>query len=251
MSVKRSRFSDANWFRIGPQEIIVGGTGGIGSWASLFLARIGHTLYLFDDDNIEEVNMAGQLYKASQIGKNKAIATKDNIYEFSGNTNVEVMGRYVPESPTSPIVFSCFDNMKARKLMFEKWASQEDRELFVDGRMLAETGMVFLVQKGQEEAYRRELFEDSEVEDAPCSFKATSHCGAFIGSLMVSGLNNYLNNKFMEFEASIVQFRTDFELPLFTLMEVSESPNLIITNDKPEESIKSEEPEVAAAPIVG
>lgn len=68
--------------------------------------------------------------------------------------------------------------------------------------------------------YRAELFEDSEVEDAPCSFKATSHCGGFIASMMVAGLNNYLTNKQAGIEIRIVQFRTDFEMPLMTLEEV-------------------------------
>lgn len=222
---KKARFSDADWYTIGPQEIIVGGTGGIGSWVALFLARIGHDLYLYDDDSIDETNMAGQLYKLSQIGKNKAEATKDNIFDFTGNTNVEILGRYTPNSLSAPIVVSCFDNMAARKLMFEKWAAQEEREVFIDGRMLAETGMVYCVVKGQEDEYRKDLFEDSEVEEAPCSFKATSHCGAFIASLMVSNLNNYLANKKVGIEIRITQFRTDFELPLMSVAEFKQSQN--------------------------
>ena len=131
---KKVRFSDAKWFQAGPKDIIIGGTGGIGSWVALFLSRIGHNLYLFDNDTVEEVNMAGQLYKTTQIGINKADATKSNIFEFCGATNVETLGLYSESSETSPIVFSCFDNMAARKLMFEKWKAQEDRVCFVDGR---------------------------------------------------------------------------------------------------------------------
>src|SRR6218665_1394613 len=117
--------------------------------------------------------------------------------------------------------------------------------------MLAETGMIFIVQKGEEDKYRRELFEDSEVEDAPCSFKATSHCGAFIGSVMVAGLNNYLNNKFLKFDASIVQFRTDFELSLFTLVEMIESQNTTITDDKLKESTEPQESDRTEPSLVG
>lgn len=218
---KKTRFQDAFWFQIGPQDIIIGGTGGIGSWVSLFLGRIGHNLYLFDNDTIDQSNMAGQFYTLKQVGKNKAEATAENIQNFCGiETEVEVFSLYDEDSPTSPIVMSCFDNMAARKLMFEKWAAEESREVFIDGRMLAETGMVFLVQKGQEDQYRAELFDDSEVEDAPCSFKATSHCGALIGSLMTSLLNNYLTNKQIGSEVAETPFRFDFELPLFNMKEV-------------------------------
>lgn len=233
---KKARFSDADW--LDPQEIIIGGVGGIGSWVALFLARIGHELYLFDDDEIDETNMAGQLYQISQIGLNKAQATKINILAFTGNYNVEVLGRYTKDSLVAPIVFSCFDNMAARKLMFEKWAEQENREVFIDGRMLAETGMIYCVLKGQEDDYRAELFDDSEVSEAPCSFKATSHCGAFIGSVMVSNLNNYLTNKKLGAEIRVTQFRTDFELPMIMLTEfvkpINTEENVVSTEVKSE-----------------
>jgi len=217
---KQVRFSDAAWYRAGAQDIIIGGAGGIGSWLSLFLGRIGHNLYLFDNDTIEEVNMAGQLYSVNQIGKNKAAAIAETIYAFSGNSNVETLGLYTEESEISPIMFSAFDNMKARKTMFSNWMKQEDREVFIDGRVLAEVGMVFCVQKGQEEEYIKYLFDDSEIEEAPCSFKATSHCGALIASLMTAVFNNYLANRFLEMEVRQVNFKTDFELPSLNFQEM-------------------------------
>lgn len=215
---RKVRFQGADWFTAGPQEIVIGGAGGIGSWVAMFLGRIGHELHIFDNDTIDTSNMAGQLYSTKQIGVNKAEATANNVQEFCGITP-EIYGLYDENSVTSPIVFSCFDNMKARKLMFEKWAEQEDREVFVDGRMLAEVGMVYIVQKGQEDMYRATLFSDDEIQEAPCSYKATSHCGAFIATLMVSNFNNYLTNKVLGDEFRIVQFQTDFELPLLTVTE--------------------------------
>lgn len=134
VNTRQSRFSDAAWYQAGPQSIIIGGAGGIGSWVSLFLGRIGHELYIYDDDIIDETNMAGQLYSTMQIGLNKAEATAYNVFAFCG-TKPSVLGRYTEEDGfANPIMFSCFDNMAARKLMFEKWAAQEDREVFVDGR---------------------------------------------------------------------------------------------------------------------
>lgn len=214
-NTKHGRFKDAKWYDGNPLDIIVGGAGGIGSWASLFLARIGHNLYIFDNDTIDESNMAGQLYQVNQIGINKAEATKANIINFTGLKTVETYGLYDENSPTAPIVFSCFDNMRTRKLMFEKWKAEENREIFIDGRMLAEVGMIFCVTKGQESNYEAELFDDAEVREAPCSFKATSHCGGLIGSLMVSGLNNYIVNKKMECDFNELPFKFTFELPLF------------------------------------
>lgn len=237
---RKIRFSDAPWAK-STQHIVVGGVGGIGSWAALYLARIGHHLYMYDMDSIDETNMGGQLYTIAQIGTNKAVATKANIHAFCGDdANVSVYEKYdEAKGVVTPVVFSCFDNMAARKLMFEKWAAYDKRELFVDGRMLAEIGMVFVVQKGQEEEYLKNLFDDSEVKDAPCSFKSTSHCGALIGSLMVSGLNNYLANKSAGNNDRYIPFKTDFALPMMYVAGEELSTNVLI--DQVEE-IKEEVP---------
>lgn len=214
------RFKDADWYGT-PYDIVIGGVGGIGSWLAMFLSRIGHNLYVYDDDTVDQTNMGGQLYKQSQIGLNKGDAVSINCREFNGADTVTSCGRYEYEDGgVSPIMITCFDNMKYRKIMFQKWKEQEDRELFLDGRMLAETGMIFCVLPGQEALYEAELFEDSEVEDAPCSFKATSHCGAFIGSLLTNALNSYLGNKAIDMEIRVLPFRLDFELPIFNVTEV-------------------------------
>ena len=220
LSENHGRFKDADWYGQS-LDIVIGGAGGIGSWLAMFLTRIGHKLYIFDDDTIDITNMGGQLYKQSQIGLNKAEAVKQNVLDFNGTDLVDCFMRYDEKMPmVSPIMVTCFDNMAGRKLMFENWCKQEDRELFVDGRMLAETGMVFFVQKGQEDLYKSELFEDSEVNEAPCSFKATSHCGALIGSLMTNGINSYLGNKSTGVNIRILPFRYDFELPLFNFNDI-------------------------------
>ena len=191
------RFKDAPWFQVGSQEIILGGSGGISSWAALFLARAGHVLYIYDNDDYDVSNTAGQFMKLKDVGVNKAVACLQNLGAFCDlQQSCEAFGLYDEDSMVSPIMMCGFDNMKARALMFEKWAAQEDRQLFIDGRQNAENSDVFCVQKGQEDRYRTELFSDGEIEEAPCSYKATSHTGAQTASVMVQSLNNYLSNMF-------------------------------------------------------
>ena len=134
---KTVRFSGAPWYSPGI-DVFVGGAGGIGSWLSLFLARQEANIYLFDYDVVDEVNLAGQLYGVDQIGETKAQAMKNNILNSCGHSQVEICGKYDEESMTNKYVFSAFDNMAARKLMFEKWVEEfkDDKEaLFVDGRL--------------------------------------------------------------------------------------------------------------------
>jgi len=145
IDVKKSRFRDASWFEKVDKfvvPIIVGGAGGIGSWLTLFLSRmLPPTSYimLYDFDTVEEVNMAGQLFRTQDIGKLKVDAIKDIVYSFSGYEKINVMPeRYDKDSLKSPIMFSGFDNMKARKDMFENWLSEAEgypESIFIDGRL--------------------------------------------------------------------------------------------------------------------
>ena len=189
---RSARFREADWYKPG-LKVVLGGAGGIGSYVAYYLSRQEATIYLYEFDSIEEHNLGGQLYTTDNIGEYKANAI-DKICRSFSNVNVLSAGKFTETSSTNDITISAFDNMKARKLMFEDWRKRETREIFIDGRMNAEQGQIYFVTKGREEDYEKTLFEDSEIEDLPCNYKATSHCGGIIAGLMVSGLNNYIGN---------------------------------------------------------
>lgn len=217
--VKQStlRFSDAYFYAPG-KHVTVLGTGGIGSWVALLLGRQDCALYLYDMDTVEEVNLAGQFYMTVDIGINKAQATKENVNNFCDLETVPtVYKEFTKDSFITPIMFSCFDNMKARKLAFERWKEQEDRELFIDGRMALVTGEIYTVLKGKEEEYEATLFDDSEVEEAACSMKATTHSATLIASLMVSTYTNYIG---LQKDSSLplyIPFSIKYNIPLMTV----------------------------------
>ena len=198
-NVTRARFSDAPWvFKDNKPEFTVGGAGGIGSWLMLFLSRAGNysRIYLYEKDRIDETNMAGQFFSPSQINTTKVKAITDNMKLFSNYTCVDSLGELDKSSPVTPITLLGFDNMKARKEMFETWKSLDDREIFIDGRMVMEDGQIYSITKGKEKKYEETLFSDEEIVDAACSLKATTHCGAHVASIMISILNNYLANTY-------------------------------------------------------
>lgn len=199
-NIMHSRFSDASWFK-GVNDfaipIVIGGAGGIGSWLTMLLTRVlsdtGY-LFLYDFDNVEEVNMAGQLYSVDHIGKPKVEAVKEIVQKYSGFNKLEIMNeKYDVNSLKSPVMFSAFDNMEARKVMFENWKSESSYEhsIFIDGRLLAEQFQIFFVTPDRTEAYEKYLFNDLEVEDDNCSYKQTSHFAANIAAKMVQGFTNW------------------------------------------------------------
>lgn len=199
----RIRFQDAPWLQdINEHYITVGGSGGIGSWLTLFLSRIGfENIELFDFDTIEPHNIGGQWFKTSDVGKFKVIATKENVLDFS-KVEITAMNQKIEgHIPVGDIVFSAFDNMEARKTLFNLWKEQNKgnpNAIFIDGRLAAEQFEIYCVENTPESiAYYEDpkvLFPDGEVDDTPCSMKQTSHFASMIGSLMTTYLTNHLVN---------------------------------------------------------
>ena len=68
-----------------PEQITIIGAGGIGSWTTFCLAKMGAPrIVVIDFDNVEDVNIAPQVYAMSDIGKNKAQALADFVNQNMG-----------------------------------------------------------------------------------------------------------------------------------------------------------------------
>lgn len=230
------RFSDAPWYIKTENTVDICGLGSIGSWLSLLIARLGifHTITLIDDDRVQEINLAGQLFKKNDIDKYKIISCKDTIESFRNNshTNIVVNDTRILEGYdfSTDVVICCFDNMEARKNAFNSWkkgiepialtGTTRVLDLFIDGRLNAEQFEIFFIPRGDEERIKeyeeKYLFDDASIQDLPCSFKYTSHFAAGIAYNIVKGLNNHITNLKAGEEVRDVPFRY-FEFgPLFT-----------------------------------
>jgi len=140
----QGRFKDALWFKRKPRNISIGGLGGTGSWTALFLSRLlikQDVLHLYDDDNFDITNMAGQFVSHTEIDQLKVIAISKLLDLFSPNkyTRREHRNKFTESSYATEVMFSCFDNMLARTTMFEKWCAYESKEIFIDQRLEAES----------------------------------------------------------------------------------------------------------------
>jgi len=208
------RFKDADWFPV-TDPILIVGVGGIGTYLSLALARMQpKALILYDMDEVDVNNTGTQLFHIGQVELPKVTAMKDTIKRFGGSraavmtTNGEYNGEF------SKIMFSAVDNMSTRKQMFNTWKQRDQRELFIDGRIAAETLWVYAVEKGQEEAYEKYLLSDNELPDASCTMKATTHIGMLCAGFMVAQFTNYLTNRKLQEDVRPVMFRTEYQIPL-------------------------------------
>lgn len=208
----KSRFQDAEW--LVPQEIIVGGLGGIGNGVCTELTKLGHTLYIYEFDTVEYYNCIPQGYNIDQIGMKKFDAFKQNVSRATDKVDVYCEGKYEKDSMASQIMFSCFDNMQARKDMFNNWAALEDKKVFMDGRLLAEVFQVFVVTPNSVDRYMEFLFDDSEVEEEPCTYKQTSHVSKMLHGYMVNMLNSYIVNTKYGMEVRPIPFYSEYNAAL-------------------------------------
>lgn len=204
-----TRFSGAEWFsEIQKQRIIIAGIGGIGSNAAFQIARmIPANITIYDDDNVEMVNMAGQLYSYNDIGKSKvdAIASMISSYTTMKQINA-IKGKFTLSTEPGDIMMCGFDNMSARKIFFHSWKehilkkTQKERAkcLYLDGRLSMDTLQILCI-KGDDlyniEKYKDEyLFNDNEAETTICSMKQTTYLACMIGSLMTNLFTNFVAN---------------------------------------------------------
>ena len=226
-----SRFKDALWFPKEETNVIVGGAGGIGSWLTILLARAGFFPIVYDFDVIEEHNMGGQLYGKKHITKSKVGALKDIVQEFTETEIVAMDEAYTLESMSHTYVFSAFDNMKARKEMFEAWCafvedwktSEDTSEIpvFIDGRLTMEQLQIFCVTPDRIDAYKEHLFDDTEVPDAPCTLKQTSHSAAMIASHMVGFFTNHITNNNVGDTDRNLPFMWEYFIPVNYVNEIT------------------------------
>lgn len=218
-----SRFSSAIWYEnIQKKTVILAGVGGIGSYVGFLLARMKPaSMFIYDDDIVEAVNMSGQLYGQSDLGRAKVSALAEMIRNYAGYSSVFAINeRFTNESEASDIMICGFDNMAARRLFFNKWVNhvqskpEEERKncLFIDGRLAAEEFQVLCI-KGDDEyninRYSNEyLFSDAEADETICSYKQTTFCANMIASYMV--------NLFVNFCANQCEPLIDRDLPFLT-----------------------------------
>lgn len=218
-----SRFSSAIWYdNIKKKTVTLAGVGGIGSYVGFLLARMKPAfMFIYDDDIVEAVNMSGQLYGQSDLGRPKVSALAGMIRNYAGYGNVFAMTeRFTDESEASDIMICGFDNMAARRLFFNKWVNhvqskpEEERKncLFIDGRLAAEEFQILCI-KGDDEyninRYNNEfLFSDAEADETICSYKQTTFCANMIASYMV--------NLFVNFCANQCEPIIDRDLPFLT-----------------------------------
>lgn len=221
------RFHNSLWFdTIASLSISLVGIGGIGSHTAFCLARLcPNQLRLYDPDRVEAINMAGQLFRHTDIGRHKTEALSGLIHE---TTNTLTRCFYYPVTRDSRYHFTdtdimvCgLDNMETRKACWEIFKEEPTIKLFIDGRLSLENLQIFCILKDDIEAYKeyeeKWLFPSSEAIEAPCGAKQTTFTAALIGALITNLVINYATNQALKLEVRPLPFYTSYDASILSL----------------------------------
>lgn len=208
-----ARFSSAIWYEaIQQKEITLAGCGGIGSYVAFLLSRMcPKQIILYDDDKVETVNMAGQLFSSNDLGKYKVDALSIMMHYYSlYYAHLAKRERFVEDSQPTDIMICGFDSMSARENYYRVWLNHvldkpvEERKhcLFIDGRLAAEEFQVFCLtgdNVDNQVIYENKfLFSDEEADETICSYKQTTYMANMIGSVIVNLFTNFVANELID-----------------------------------------------------
>lgn len=199
-----TRFKALSWVELmHNQKIMLAGLGGIGSNLVILLGRLNPAwITIFDNDKIEEVNIAGQLYSMNDLGQYKSYICGQLLTRYSKCFSYDAITRaYTIEERTAPVMICGFDNMAARRIYFNNWLKDNKgnkEAFFQDGRLLAEEYQIISFSGDDEKSIKRYkdkfLFSDDKVEPVPCTSKQTSFMAQRIAADMCNIFVNFVDN---------------------------------------------------------
>lgn len=154
------------------------GAGGIGAMTAIALAKMGlGEIAIYDGDTVDDVNIATQFHKLSDVGKPKAEALEDALHEYSGGVHISSYHEIVSGEtimPRADITISAVDSIQARKDIWQA-VELQGPEWYLDTRMSAEFFQMYVVRQVNADWYDNLIKDqnDSEIPDEPCTSKAT------------------------------------------------------------------------------
>jgi molybdopterin/thiamine biosynthesis adenylyltransferase len=164
--------------------IVLIGAGGIGSSTAIMLSKMSDgEIQVYDDDNVEGINIATQFYRMEDIGQNKANAISAIANQFSDTTLFNPIPKRYPFSrqKTAWMVISGVDSIESRKAIWQALQLAMDWKWYLDARMGAEKFELYCIAREDTQWYSSLLSRqhDELIPDEPCTAKATFYTAAF------------------------------------------------------------------------
>ena len=172
-------------------NITVVGAGAIGSFTVLALAKMGfYNITVVDFDTVEPENIGAQFFPTSAIGKYKAEALQQMVFDFTG-IKINAVNQKVADMEQFPcdMIISAVDNMAVRKMIYDTAYAR----YIIDPRMAAEyatMNVVDLSVKSMRDSYEKTLFSDNEAVQERCTAKTTIYTVLLIAGQIVKAVKD-------------------------------------------------------------
>lgn len=187
------------------QQVTIIGCGAIGSFLGLQLAKMGLTMVqYFDHDEVSIENMSNQFFRRKDIGKNKAHALADMVYEFTDPGNAAHVSptfhpiKYEPQHATklTGIVVVAVDSMAARQMIYESIKAKGFAvKYIIDPRMSAEFYTQYTINPFDEKdqsTYAKVLQSDADSVAERCTAKSTVYTASLAAGLVTKTIKNIM-----------------------------------------------------------
>jgi len=162
-----------NHEQFGNRRVDVIGCGATGSRVALSLAKLGiQNIHVWDDDSVEEHNVANQVYDICNTGEYKV----DAIWNIINNATCTSVCRHCERANGSQqlgdVVFLLTDTMFSRKEIFEGALKFKlSTQLVIETRMGADNGRIYTFDPNRLShvvAWENTLCGDEETEASSC-----------------------------------------------------------------------------------
>jgi len=196
-------------------SVLVIGAGGLGSISSLYLTTSGiGQITIVDFDTIDESNLPRQiLFKADDLGQNKALITKQRLMEYNSDAIINSVDKKLSENEMNKlinqvdIVVDATDNLESR-LMINKICYKIKKPLIVGAAIRYEGHVLKLVNTTDNNSCLNCVYSSSDENLEDCEGNGImSPVAGIIGSMMANeciktliGMSNNKENTISVFD---------------------------------------------------
>lgn len=194
--------------QIGNRSVTLIGAGATGSHIAWYLAQLGWgdtnqgcgTMKVFDDDGVEDHNLANQIYEPEHVSLFKVDALKAMILRKFG-FEIEIHREQVTDQRkdvAATYVFLLTDTMSSREEIFEKCLRFSfSTDLVIETRMGLRDGRIYAFNPNDPthvEEWKKTLYKDDEAQASRCGASASIiSTVTFLSSMAVSRLVQHFN----------------------------------------------------------
>lgn len=200
-------FSKKQEQRLERLNVMIAGTGGLGTNQAQQLQRLGvNRIYLFDYDLVEISNLNRQLlYGRNDIGRPKVEAAAEILSQFELETEIIAVNEKITMETEIPaeidIIFDGMDNFESRYILDD--LALKNRLPFIHAGIEGFFAQIMLVLP-EDKIRLKDVFAGSEKEETPAVFSPAVTATASIQVLealkYLLGFDNYLKNQLLHLD---------------------------------------------------